>query len=93
MVAQNGPKMAQNGPNWPKMPINGNLKVAVVKNRENSLERRWNKLGEVQANVFGPIWAIFGQPYSPKTVRKSGHFADISLLNLQTLKLSPYKPV
>ena len=57
MVAQNGPKMAQNGPNGPKMPINGNLKVAVVKNRENSVERRWNKLGEVQANVFGPIWS------------------------------------
>ena len=57
MVAQNGPKMAQNGPNGPKMPKNGNLKVAVVKNRENSVERRWNKLGEVQANVFGPIWS------------------------------------
>ena len=55
MVAQNGPKMAQNGPNGPKMPINGNLKVAVVKNRENSVERRWNKLGEVQTEVFGAI--------------------------------------
>ena len=55
MVAQNGPKMAQNGPNGPKMPINGNLKVAVVKNRESSVERRWNKLGEVQTEVFGAI--------------------------------------
>ena len=37
------------------MPINGNFKVLVVHNGWNSLERRWNELGEVQAEVSGPI--------------------------------------
>ena len=46
---------AQNGPNWPKMPKNGNFKVLVVQNGWNSVERRWNMLGEVQAEVSGPI--------------------------------------
>ena len=49
------PKVAQNGPNWPKMCNNGDLKVPVVQNCENSMERSY-KLGEVQANVLGPIW-------------------------------------
>ena len=37
------------------MPNNGNFKVLMVQNGWNSLERRWNVLGEVQAKVSGPI--------------------------------------
>ena len=73
MIAQNGPKMAQIGAKCLK---NGDLKVPVVKNCENSLERKWNKIGEVQANVFGPIWsskvACNGQNW-PK-IPKNGNF-------------------
>ena len=47
---------AQNGLNWPKMPKNGNFKVLVVQNGWNSVERSWNEVGEVQAEVFGPIY-------------------------------------
>lgn len=55
IVAKNGPKTAQSSPNWPKMLKNGDLKVPLVQNCENSVDRRWNQLGEVQANIFGPI--------------------------------------
>ena len=73
--------------------------------RSNFVPRRSNRSGppEPSKSDFGhfwAIWALFGRPWAKiggtpqhKTVRKSGHFADISSLNLQVLKISQYDPV
>ena len=57
-----GPGSPEIGPNWTKMPKmaknsqNVDLKVLVVPNGWNSVERSWNGLWEVQVKVFEPIW-------------------------------------
>ena len=43
--------------------------------------------------LFGLIHMLFIAFRQHKTVRKSGHFPDISSSNLQTLKTTPYEPV
>ena len=47
------------GPGVPKLAKNAQklqFQVPVVRNGWNSMERRWSKLGEVHAEVYGPIW-------------------------------------
>ena len=47
-----GTSRAQKRPNWAQL---GDLKALVVPNGWNSVERRWNGLGEVQVEDYEPI--------------------------------------
>ena len=68
-----GPKTAQKQPKLAQISQNGGLKVLVVPNGWNSVERSWNGLWEVQAKVFEPIWRSGTPPISaqgcPKTAQ------------------------
>ena len=69
------------GPGVPKLANNAQklqFQVPVVRNGWNSMERRWSKLGEVHAEVFGPIWCsrvppnlTQGRPKWPKLAQNA----------------------
>ena len=56
------PRGAQKQPKLAQIGQNGGLKVLVVPNGWNSVERRWNGLWEVQVEDFEPIWRSWVPP-------------------------------
>ena len=93
------------GPGVPKLAKNAQklqFHVPVVRNGWNSMERRWSKLGEVHAEVFGPIWCsrvppnlTQGRPKWPKLApnAQKWQFLGFGGMGLETsagISLNPF---
>ena len=74
------PNLAQGPPKTAQIDQNGNLKVPVVPNGSNSVERSWNGLWEVQVKVFEPIWRSWAPQNLAQGHPKTARSGDLKVL-------------